>query len=90
LRRTDVFTETTIPPGLLRNHQTRDGVWGRIVVLEGALRYTVLEPTATETRLVPGRAGIVEPTVPHQVAPIGPVRFYVEFLRVQRENTSAT
>ena len=38
-RRTAEFTEATIPAGLRRRHTTQPGVWGRICVLEGALRY---------------------------------------------------
>ena len=29
-----------------------------------------------------GEPGVVEPTILHHVAPVGPVRFHVEFLRV--------
>lgn len=80
--RTPDFTETSIPPGLLSGHQTGDGVWGRIEVLEGALTYRILTPSPQEMLLVPGHDGIVEPVVPHEVAPRGPVRFFVEFYRI--------
>lgn len=80
-RRTPVFDESSVPSGLLRRHTTKAGVWGRICVLEGALVYRILEPVVREERLEPGRDGLVEPQVPHEVAPIGHVRFYVEFLR---------
>lgn len=50
-------------------------------MLEGALVYRILEPVVREERLEPGRDGLVEPQVPHEVAPIGHVLFYVEFLR---------
>lgn len=79
--RTRVFTEATVPAGLLRAHTTKAGVWGRIVVLEGALLYRVLEPKSAETLLEPGLDGIVEPEVRHEVEPRGPVRFFVEFGR---------
>ena len=32
--------------------------------------------------LGPGVEGVVEPEVPHEVEPLGPVRFFVEFLRL--------
>jgi len=38
-RRTPIFTETTLPAGLRRRHQTKPGTWGLIVVLEGRLRF---------------------------------------------------
>ena len=80
-RRTPTFDQGTIPSGLLRRHTTKAGVWGRIHVLEGELLYRVLEPKPSEERLTPGHDGVVEPEVPHEVEPVGPVRFFVEFLR---------
>lgn len=78
---TPEFNQDSVPAGLLRNHSTAVGVWGRIVVLEGSLRYVIEEPEREEHLLVPGTPGIVEPQVPHHVAPAGPVRFCVEFHR---------
>ena len=80
-KRTAEFTEATVPAGLLRSHTTKSGVWGRICVVEGRLRYRILEPVVEEHVLTPGSDGVVEPEVPHEVAPSGPVRFFVEFLR---------
>ena len=47
-KRTPEFTESTVPAGLLRSHDTKDGVWGKIVVLEGTLLYRILEPAREE------------------------------------------
>jgi len=83
-RRTDVFTETSVPKGLLKAHATNPGVWGLIHVLEGRLAYRVTDPQrpATEVVLDPATPpGVVEPMVRHEVEPLGPVRFYVEFHR---------
>ncbi len=82
-RRTAEFTESTVPAGLLRRHTTKAGVWGAIHVLEGSLRYRILEPEAEEIVLAPDRPGVVEPEVPHEVEVIGPVRFFVEFHRAE-------
>ena len=54
-----------------------------IVVLEGKLTYRILEPTIEEVLLSPQRAGVIEPTIPHEVVPQPGVRFYVEFYRVE-------
>ena len=81
VRRTPEFTEDTLPAGLRRRHSTKAGTWGRIVVFEGALRYRILAPKPEEHLLSPDRPGVVEPGVPHEVAPEGAVRFCVEFLR---------
>jgi tellurite resistance-related uncharacterized protein len=83
-KRTDVFTEATVPKGLLKAHSTKDGVWGLIHVLEGRLAYRIRDPrrSASETVLEAGGApGVVEPTILHEVEPLGPVRFQVEFHR---------
>ncbi len=83
-KRTPEFTAATIPAGLLKAHCTKAGVWGLVHVLEGALLYRVTDPRrpAAEMLLTPDTApGLVEPTILHEVAPRGPVRFYVEFHR---------
>lgn len=83
-KRTPDFTEATTPIGLKRAHDTKDGVWGLIHVLEGRLAYRITDPRrpATETVLTPQTGpGVVEPTILHEVEPLGAVRFYVEFHR---------
>jgi len=80
-KRTEMFRQDSIPTGLLHAHSTKAGTWGKIVVLRGRLRYRILEPAVEEILLSPETAGIVEPTVPHEVEPIGEVEFYVEFHR---------
>ncbi|WP_372785338.1 DUF1971 domain-containing protein [Phenylobacterium sp.] len=77
-RSTPVFDENTLPAGLRREHRTKLGVWGVIRVLEGRLRYEVLDPVS-ETILEPGHPGLVLPDVPHRVEPLGAVRMQVEF-----------
>ncbi len=80
-KRTDTFTENTVPAGLLKSHNTKAGVWGKIVVLEGELRYRILEPQVEDVVLTVDRFGVVEPQVLHEVLPLGKVSFYVEFLK---------
>lgn len=85
-RSTPVFTEATIPPGLLRAHRTAPGVWAVIRVLEGRLRFRVLAPFS-ERILDPGNApGLAEPGVPHEVAPLGKLRFQLVFHRLPPEH----
>ncbi len=81
-KRTPEWSERTVPAALLHNHTTKPGVWARIVVLEGKLLY-VVESFGVELELFEGRVGIVLPTVPHRVEPLGMVRFFVEFLRAE-------
>lgn len=80
-RSTPEFDATSIPAGLLGEHRTKAGTWGRIVVLEGRLHYHIVEPEPEHLVLTPGHPGVVEPTMLHRVAPDGAVRFRVDFLR---------
>lgn len=82
-RRTPEFTEETVPAGLRREHRTKAGVWGRICVRAGSLRYRILSDPPAEFVLDPDTPGIIEPEVPHEVElrPGQRVAFHVEFLR---------
>lgn len=81
-RRTPEFTETTVPPGLLKHHTTRTGVWALIHVLRGRLEYRVDAPFHTREILEPGTPGVVVPEVEHCVASAGAVVFAVEVWRL--------
>jgi len=85
-KRTPEFT-TTIPAGLLKDHSTKAGVWARIVILAGRLRYRV-EAFDASFELTPEQPGVVVPEVLHFIAPLGEVRFFVEFYR-QSDATNA-
>lgn len=80
-KRTSSFTDNSVPEGLKHAHQTKQHVWGKIVVLEGQLLYRILEPRLEEVLLGREKYGVIEPTVLHEVQPIGAVQFYVEFYR---------
>lgn len=80
-KKTPAFTADTIPPGLLKAHQTKAGTWGSIVIVSGTLLYRILEPEIEEIMLSPSHHGVVEPTNLHEVEPNGPVEFYVEFYK---------
>ncbi len=75
---TPVFDENTLPGGLRKEHRTKVGVWGIIRVLEGRLRYRVLDPV-TEMILDPEHPGLVLPDQPHLVEPLGAMRMQVDF-----------
>jgi tellurite resistance-related uncharacterized protein len=81
-KRTPEFTEFTVPKGLLKHHQTKENVWGEIVILEGQLEYTILEPELEVVVLSTTNHGVVEPIILHYIKPLGAVRFYVEFYRL--------
>ena len=75
---TPVFDEVSLPAGLRREHRTKAGAWGVIRVLEGRLRYQILDP-ASEAILEPGSPGLILPEQPHFVEPLGHIRMQVEF-----------
>lgn len=77
-RRTPIFDQDSVPAGLLRRHDTKPGVWGLIVVLDGQLRLRFHEPVS-ERILDPQSPGVIAPQQPHDVEPIGAVNFFVEF-----------
>ena len=79
-KRTETFTEHTVPDALLTDHTTPAGIWGRITVVEGTLRYRVMQLN-TDIELSPQNPGIIVPEAPHRVRPGGTVRFYVELFR---------
>jgi len=72
------FDETTLPAALRSEHRTKAGVWAVIRVLEGRLRYRVLDPVS-ETLIDPDHPGFVLPDQPHSVEPLGAIRMRVDF-----------
>jgi len=77
-RRTPDFTEATIPAGLLKAHATKDGVWAKLHVLAGTLKFRDL--ASGEHRALPvGIYPLIFPEALHEVELCGPVRFFVEF-----------
>ena len=83
-----VFTATSIPKGLLKNHSTKAGTWGVIRVRQGQLNYVITAADDQEKEeaafvLDVAAPGIIEPLVLHQVAPLtDDVEFVVEFYRL--------
>lgn len=77
-KRTPTFDQDTMPAGLRHEHRTKAGVWGLIQVIEGRLRYRIIDPSSEQV-LSPERPGVVQPEQRHEVEPLGKVRFFVEF-----------
>lgn len=79
-KRTPDFTEASVPAGLLKAHSTKAGVWAELHVEQGRLRFRDLE-TGAEHLLAAGAHRLIFPEALHEVAPVGAVRFHVEFYR---------
>ncbi|NLV54165.1 MAG: DUF1971 domain-containing protein [Acidimicrobiales bacterium] len=81
-RTTDEFTASTVPAGLLRTHRIATGVWGRLRVRAGRLRFVWEGDDAPPpVDLGPGDSLVVPPDRPHRVEPDTDVRFVIEFHR---------
>jgi len=61
------------------NHRTKAGVWGRLIILEGRLRYCLEDGSGRSWMLDSDTPAWIPPDLPHRVEFIGPVRFYVSF-----------
>ncbi len=79
-KKTPIFTEESVPTNLKKDHSTKVGVWAKIIVTAGRLRYRV-NALETDTQLSPDKFGVVVPEVAHSVEPLGEVRFFVEFYK---------
>lgn len=79
VRQTPVFTDLTTPAGLRRAHRVAVGVWGRLLVLEGRVRFVFEDLPATSHELHAGDAIVIPPDVAHRVEPAAGCRFVVEF-----------
>lgn len=79
-RRTPVFNMTTVPAGLLRDHQTAAGVWGVLHVFEGIVFFRWAEE-AEETQIKPGEKWVIPPQTLHSVRLSKDAAFQVEFWR---------
>lgn len=75
------FTEHTAPDPLLHCHATRAGVWARVHVKQGRLRYRTLDGAQASAVVTPGHDAVIEPIVPHRLEIESPVRFRIELLR---------
>ena len=78
------WDETTLPPALRRAHRVGRGTWGRITVHEGCLRFSMASQPPLEVDLTEGAVQAIPPEVDHDVNPLGPVSFSIDFFRVER------
>lgn len=77
---TPVFTEESVPAGLLKDHSLKKGVWGRLVVMDGELRFC---EGGVGTVVKPETLWYILPEVVHNVELSGPVRFRVDFFALR-------
>lgn len=81
-RRTAAFRSGRIPEGLLRQHETKPGVWALLEVSSGSLDFIeLIEGAERRTRVDAGGRALIRPSVVHRVEPHGEVEFSIEFWR---------
>lgn len=78
-RVTDTWTDETMPAGLRRSHRLAAGIWARVRVQSGELRFRARTDPAIDVVLTADVVQSIPPTVEHQVEPCGAVRFCLEF-----------
>lgn len=81
-RTTPEWTHFSLPAGLERDHRVVAGVWGRVRVLEGGVRFEFTDGLggAPERPLVAGQDQPIPPDRPHRLELVGAVRLVVDFL----------
>lgn len=85
-RETPVFTADTVPAGLLKDHQTKAGTWGRLDVLAGCVVYRLAPPVSRRLTLAAGDSAAIPPEALHHVEPDADARFRVVFLKTEAES----
>src|SRR5680860_1299010 len=80
-RTTDVFDNDSVPAGLLRTHRTASGVWGRLVVRQGSLRFVFEDQADQPITVTEGDHVAIAPSRRHHVELTDPATFVVEFYR---------
>ena len=77
---TPTFTEKTVPPAFLAEHNTKEGIWGLLNVESGRLQYVITDlGDEAEYFLSAGETAVIAPTQTHYVKPLGNVAFHVAF-----------
>ena len=68
-KRTAVFHAASVPAGLTSSHATKTGVWAKIRVLAGQLRYVVAEPINEVFIVDSEHVGLSRPKLPIMSSP---------------------
>ena len=80
VRTTATWDEHTVPPALLAAHRVASGVWGRLRVAAGAVRFVAETDPVTDVVVVAPGQQAIPPDVRHLVEPRPGTRLAVDFL----------
>lgn len=81
-QRSPEFNETSIPGDFIYGYRISAGTWGKIVVLQGKLNYSVELPLDLRYNLVSPDYTFIVPDTECKIVPDGEVRFFVEYYRM--------
>ncbi len=81
VRSTELWDEHTVPAALRRAHRLSPGVWGRLQVQHGRLRFWAQTEPPLELIVGPEQPQGIPPEVEHHVERLAEVRFLVECMR---------
>ena len=82
VRSTPRFDETSVPQGLLKQHEVASGATGVLRVLGGELTFVWDDEAASPIRLREGDEHLIEPGRVHHLVVSGKVAFQVDFYRL--------
>lgn len=83
-RQSPAFTTSNTPEALQRNHATRAGTWGLLVVSDGSVTFRDVESGLVRT-LFAGDRQVILPESLHAALPGSDTVFHVEFYRMEEE-----
>lgn len=76
-----IFTTETTPTGILNWHETKEFVWGEIVLYQGKATYEILTHPRETIELSPDVVGIIPPAQPHRLTPARGTEFQIIFYK---------
>ena len=80
VRTTPTWDDRTMPAALRGAHRVARGTWGRLRVEQGTLRFVARTDPVVDVLVTPDALQAIPPDVDHHVAPLGPIRFSIDFL----------
>ena len=80
--RTASFTKETVPAALLKDHSTKKGAWGKLVVESGFVYYTITDSEEIESHEInQSNYGVIAPEQLHHVELMtDDTVFHIEFM----------
>ena len=76
-----VWDESDMPSGLQRSHRIASGIWGRLNVQEGQVRFRAQTSPGIDITLRAPTSHYIPPELAHDIEPIGSARFSIEWLK---------